>query len=171
MNAFAIWLTGLPASGKTSIARELARLLQDRKIQIVHLESDQLRSQLTPSPSYSVEERDWFYRAIGVFARILTENGMNALIDATGNRRSYRDSLRAVVPRFMEVYVRCPLEICMSRDPKGIYRNASAGGTVPGLQESYQEPTSPELIIDCDKTSIEESARMILNQLADLGWV
>jgi adenylylsulfate kinase len=171
MNGFAIWLTGLPASGKTTIAVELMKMLHSKQISAVHLESDQLRAELTPSPTYSIEERDWFYRAICVFARVLTGNGMNVLIDATGNKRAYRDALRATIPRFLEVYARCPLDVCIARDPKGIYRNASAGGTVPGLQESYQEPANPEVIVDTDKTEPEEAARVVLKKLADLGWI
>jgi adenylylsulfate kinase len=169
--AFAIWLTGLPASGKTSIARELQRLLSEKNIHIVHLESDQLRTELTPSATYSVEERDWFYRTIGVIARILTQNGLHALIDATGNKRSYRDSVRAMIPRFFEVYVRCPLDVCIARDPKGIYQNAAPDGNVPGLQASYQEPTSPELVVDCEKTKPEEAALLIFQKLTASDWL
>ena len=170
MDGFAIWLTGLPASGKTSIARELERLLREKNVHAVHLESDQLRTELTPSATYSVEERDWFYRTIGVIARILTQNGLHVLIDATGNKRAYRDALRGIIPRFFEVYVQCPLDVCMARDPKGIYQNAGSDGTVPGLQATYQEPTSPELIVDCEK-SPQDSASAIFTKLADLGWL
>jgi len=170
-HGFAIWLTGLPASGKSSIAREVLALLQTFNIGAIHLESDQLRKELTPSPKYSVEERDSLYRTIGLIVRILTENGLNVLIDATGNKRAYRDQVRALIPRFLEAYVRCPLDVCIARDPKGIYRNARKGGTVPGLQEVYEEPAKPGVLVDSDRTPVDECARIIINKLQKLRWI
>jgi len=166
-----IWLTGLPASGKSSIAREVVRLLGENSVRIAHLESDKLRNELTPSPTYTIEERDAFYRAIALIARVLSENGINALIDATGNKRYYRSEIRSSIPRFLEVYVRCPLDVCIARDPKGVYRNARKGGTVPGLQEAYEEPLNPEVLIESDKIPAHESARTIVNKLQEAGWI
>lgn len=114
------------------------------------LESDVLRRVLTPRPTYTDEERETFYHAVVYIGSLLTSNGVNVVFDATANRRRWRDEARREIPRFMEVHVDTPLEVCMDRDPKGIYRKAGRGQarTVPGAQEAYEPPTRPELRIE-----------------------
>ncbi len=170
---FAIWLTGLPGSGKTTIARLLQEKLKKSGVITAHLESDHLRKILTPKPDYSRSERDWFYSVLLFTGRLLSDHGVNVLLDATANLRKYRDEMRAVVPRFMEVYIRCPLDICAARDPKGIYAAARTGKatTVPGMQEPYEEPEHPDLILDCDRVSAEQAAQEITNLLRKIGWI
>lgn len=163
---FAIWITGLPSSGKTTIARYVTkRLRDDYTIPVVHLESDELRKFLTPDPNYSSEERDWFYEVLGKLAHLLTSNGVNVMIDATANKSQYRDKARASISRFLEIYVKCPIEICQQRDTKGIYRKAQEGKvqSVPGIQDPYEEPTTPEIVVRSDQTSPEEAATIILS--------
>lgn len=172
--AFVIWITGIPSSGKSTVARALiASLQKNYNIAIVHLESDRLRTVLTPNPSYSASEREWFYRVIAFFASLLSENGVNVLIDATGNRRKFRDEVRKAIPRFLEVYLKCPISVCMARDPKGIYQRGKTGitTTVPGLQETYEEPDKAEVVIESDVTSPGEAADKILEKLDSLGWL
>jgi len=132
--AFAVWITGLPASGKSTLARALAEELAGRGTRVCILESDALRKILTPAPTYEEEERDTFYGAVAHFAGILAAHGVPVVIDATGNRRAYRDRARGRIPNFLEVYVECPLPVCLSRDPKGIYRRGIEGtaSDVPG---------------------------------------
>jgi adenylylsulfate kinase len=170
---FSIWITGLPASGKSTIASSLVNRLRSLNTAVVHLESDEMRTILTPNATYSHEERDTFYRVISDFATLLIKNEVNVIIDATGNRRSYRERARATIKNFMEVYVRCPIEVCIQRDPKGIYKKAKEGSiySLPGIQNSYEEPTIPEIIVDSDKTSAEEGTLSIINSLKDRGWV
>jgi len=146
---FAIWLTGLPASGKTAVAEGIIRRLEELyEIKVVHLESDALRKVLTPEPLYSVSEREWFYDVIVYMGEMLTKHGINVIIDATGNRTAHREKARNSMARFLEVYVRCPLKTCMERDPKGIYRLAQLGKatTVPGIQDVYEEPVAEHVI-------------------------
>ena len=169
---FAIWLTGLPASGKSSITRELAGKLGAAGISAIVLESDEMRRILTPEPTYSDKERDAFYRSLAMIGELITRSGMNVIFDATANKRAYRDFARTRISRFAEVQATCPLDVCMQRDPKGIYRQAAAGGasTVPGLQSSYEPALTPEVTVDC-RVAPEASAEIILKNLKQLHYI
>jgi adenylylsulfate kinase len=171
---FGIWITGLPSSGKSTISAEVIRKLQaEYDIRAVSLESDELRKILTPQPDYSIQERDWFYGVMVFIGLLLIRNGVNVLFDATANQRAYRDRARSSMKRFLEVYVKCPLDVCMSRDPKGLYRKAEEekSGTLPGLQETYEEPLFPEVTVESDKESPEKSAHSIVSELRNRAWV
>ena len=172
VQGFAVWLTGLPASGKSSITRELAKRLHELHVPVVMLESDRLRDILTPDATYSPEERDRFYRAMAQLGELIVRNGINVIFDATANRLAYRDYARTLIPKFVETYVRCPLELCMKRDPKGIYERARSGAaaTVPGPQSAYEQPIAPEITLDC-VDSIEASAKVVLNKLKQLLYI
>ena len=166
---FAIWLTGLPASGKSTIARELVRKLTARGIHTVVLESDELRKILTPEPAYSAEERAGFYRSLVRIGDLLVRQNVNVIFDATANKREYRDQARALIPRFLEVYVQCPLEVCIQRDPKGIYRRAASGAasSVPGMQVSYEPPIAPEVILD-GQAQPEVASEVLMDEMRRL---
>lgn len=170
---FAIWLTGLPASGKTTLAVGLAEVLRERGVRAQILDSDQLRQVLTPEPSYSRQERDWFYRTMTYIGQLLTQNGVNVIFAATANRRRHRDRARQAIERFMEVYVRCSLDTCMDRDQKGIYQKALAGeaNTVPGLQAPYEPPYAPELTVDTEQQAAEECVGQIVARLEELSLI
>ncbi|MEK6692636.1 MAG: adenylyl-sulfate kinase [Nitrospirota bacterium] len=165
MTGKALWLTGLPGSGKTSIARALKIEHPD----IVLLRMDEMRRIVTPDPTYSDDEREVLYRSLVYTAMVLTQKGHDVLIDATGHKRVWRDLAREVIKNFYEIYLRCPIDICMKRErvrideyaPKDIYRKAERGAPVPGVVVPYEEPIRPELIIDTDKISIEDSVREI----------
>ncbi|MBH0190718.1 MAG: adenylyl-sulfate kinase [Nitrospira sp.] len=162
--AFAIWLTGLPASGKSTIVAALRPQLEGLGYVVEVLESDAVRRILTPAPTYSHEERDLFYRALAFMGARLVEHGVTVIFDATANRRAYRDFARTLIPRFIEVAVECPLELAMQRDYKGTYRRGQRGEstTVPGLQDPYEASLKPELVIDTTQLSANEAAEMIL---------
>jgi adenylylsulfate kinase len=147
---FAVWITGIPASGKSSITRELVKKLALRGISIVVLESDEMRKILTPVPTYDMKERDAFYRALALIGGLITRSGVPVIFDATANKRAYREYARTLIPRFVEAYVECPLEICMKRDTKGIYGRALAGrtDTVPGIQVPYEPPHNPDITLN-----------------------
>jgi len=116
--------------------------LTGRGIDVAVLESDVLRRALTVRPHYDEQERETFYRQMVYIGKLLTQHGVPVIFDATANRRRYRNAAREQIRRFIEVYVECPLDICVARDPKGIYRKARAGEseTVPGLQSAYEPP-------------------------------
>jgi adenylylsulfate kinase len=171
--AFAIWITGLPASGKSTIAAKLVAQLLDRGVDVALLESDELRKILTPHPRYDPEERDMFYRQMVYVGALLTQHGVPVIFDATANRRVYRCWAREQIPKFVEVYVECPLATCVARDPKGIYHRAREGKaeTVPGLQAEYEVPEKAEVVLHGDQDAPEEAARRVITKLAELGYV
>jgi len=137
-----------------------------------------LRKVVTPKPKYTEEERDMVYGAIVFVAGLLTRNGVNVIIDATGNLRKHRDHARREISRLMEAYVRCPLEVCIKRErrrgrtfyaPKGIYEKAFTGksATVPGVGVPYEEPLNPEAVVDSDKLDAGQCAERILEVLVE----
>jgi adenylylsulfate kinase len=169
---FAIWMTGIPASGKSTITREMAARLRLQEVVVVVLESDEMRTILTPEPTYSQEERDTFYRSLALIGGLITRSGVNVIFDATANKRSYRAFARTLIPRFLEVFVSCPLNISMRRDPKGIYSRAAAGtiNSVPGFQTSYEPPLKPDITLDCQDPP-DASASVILEHLKHLLYI
>jgi adenylylsulfate kinase len=171
--SFAVWLTGLSASGKSAIARELLRLLHERGVDAALLESDVLRTQLTPYPHYDEGERDRFYAALAHLGAFLARHGTPVVFDATANRRRYRGEARQQIARFAEVFVDTPLEVCAARDPKGLYRAAREGksATLPGLQAAYEAPERPELVVRGDAGTPEEGARAVIGLLESRGWL
>lgn len=162
---FAIWLTGLPASGKSSIVARLLPRLELAGLPAEVLESDVLRRILTPEASYAKEERDLFYRALAFMGARLFAHGVNVIFDATASRREYREFARSLIPNLLEVSIECPLEVCMQRDKKGTYKRGLQGesSTVPGLQAPYEAPTSPDLTIDTTVTSPDAAAEQIFD--------
>jgi adenylylsulfate kinase len=172
-DAFAVWITGLPASGKSTIAVNLRAKLDARGVDVALLESDELRKILTPHPQYDAEERDLFYRQMVYVGVLLTQHGVPVIFDATANRRVYRDRARQQISKFLEVYVECPLATCIARDPKGIYRRAREGAaeTVPGLQTSYEAPEKPEVVLQGDREAPEDAARRVIAKLVEMEYV
>jgi len=174
--AFAIWLTGPPASGKSTIAAALRSQLEQSKLSVEVLESDAVRRTLTPTPTYSPMERDLFYRALAFMGARLVSHGVAIIFDATASKREYRDFARSLIPTFIEVAVECPLELAMQRDYKGTYLRGQSGesSTVPGLQEPYEAPLNPEVRIDTTHVSATDAARRVLQvvkeQFQDGPW-
>ena len=171
--AFAVWITGRPASGKSTIAAALAAALTARSIDREVIESDALRRAITPRPTYSDEEREIVYAAMATMGELLAKHGVAVIFDATAHRRAWRDRARQQIASFAEVYVDCPEEVCIERDPKGIYRQAREGSatTVPGVQAVYEAPSRPEVVVRGDQTRPEEAAQRIIDYLIDRCWV
>lgn len=176
MKGWAVWFTGLPGSGKSTLVELVARRLRKKNLPVQILSSDMLRKVLTPKPSYTEEEREMVYNVLVFIAQQLTERGVNILIDATGNRRSYRDRARRKVKRFMEVYLKCPLFLCMRREkkrgrtfgaPRKIYEKAfkNLSRTIPGIGAPYEEPIKPEVVVETDAMPPQQAAEKILKAL------
>jgi adenylylsulfate kinase len=165
-------VTGLPASGKSTISNLVKAQLAEEGTQTQILETDELRRVLTPNPTYSPEEREVFYTSLAYIGWLLTRNGVNVIYDATANRHRWRDYARGRIPRFIEIYVDCPLEVCTARDPKGIYRQAVQGRAkyVPGAQQEYEPPTYPEVTLDC-KEPPEKLASQVIEALKEHEFI
>ena len=162
--SFALWITGLPASGKSTIVAVLKPKLEGLGLVVEVLESDVARRHITPAATYSQAERDQFYRALAFLGARLVAHGITVVFDATANRRAYREFARQQIPRFLEIAVDCPLSVCRERDKKGTYQKGMRGesSTVPGLQDPYEAPLNPDLRLDSTKTTPEAAADRIL---------
>jgi adenylylsulfate kinase len=173
---WAIWITGLPGSGKSVIADKVREILQER---VKVLELDEIRKFITPKPSYSDDERDIVYAALVYMSKLMVASGIPVIIDATANRRQYRDRARAAIPNFAEVYVKCSLDTCMAREksrkaihaPTGIYKKSkNDGATVPGVNVPYEEPLNPEVVVDSEQMGVKACAEKVVEFIIMQGW-
>lgn len=176
--SWAIWVTGLPGSGKSAVARAAAGELRRRGRPVTVLELDEIRKSITPRPRYTDAERDIVYRALSYLAALLTEHGVPVIIDATAHRRVWRDLARQAIPHFAEVQLICPLEVCQERErtrplghaPRNIYRQAaSPGATVPGINMPYEGAAAPEIVIDTGTESVVDGAARIVRLAQELA--
>jgi adenylylsulfate kinase len=181
-----IWVTGLPGSGKTSIAWEFVKLLDAGTYEMLRL--DEFRKNIVPEPKYTEEERDLVYNAVGVMASLLVRHGVNVIIDATAHRKKWRDKARNEIDQFYEVYIKCPLDVCMHREAQRLdnlivsdmYRKAlerkkklesgekvekTEVGEVIGVDVPYEEPENPELVIESEKVTPEEGALLMYRMI------
>ncbi len=166
MSGRAVWITGLPGSGKSTVADGLKEIFPC----FVVLRMDEFRTIVTPRPDYSDSEREIVYRALVYLARTLTDLGHDVIIDATGNMRKWRDLARDLIPRYAEVYLKCKTETCIKREgerretrgaPRGIYSKGIEGWPVPGVTVPYEEPLHPEIVVDTDRLSATDAVASI----------
>jgi adenylylsulfate kinase len=170
---FAVWLTGLPASGKSTLANLLAQEIDALGLPVQVLDSDELRQVLTPQPTYRPEERKWFYDSLAYIGKLLAQNGVHVIFAATAHRRDYRQRARRYFPRFVEVYVKCPVETCVQRDQKSLYQKALSGEihSLPGVQELYEEPVAPAVLVDTGESEPQACLEEILNWLRKFEYI
>jgi len=173
MTGRVIWITGLPGSGKSA----LADALHDRLPGLNVLRMDDLRKIATPAPTYSETERDVLYRALVYMARRISDLGHDALIDATGNLRRWRELARELIPRFGVIYLTCPPSISRAREntrtdrrgaPPGVYRKGAEGWPVPGAGAPYEEPLHPELVLDTAELPVDKEVQLAIKLLEGL---
>jgi protein-L-isoaspartate(D-aspartate) O-methyltransferase len=172
--SWAVWVTGLPGSGKSVIARAVAETLHAAGEDARVLELDTIRRVITPAATYSDAEREAAYRALVYIGARLVDAGVPVIFDATAHRRAWRDLARTTVPRFAEVQLHCPLEVCRGREarrprgaaPAGIYAKATrSGARVPGVNVEYEFARAPELSVDTSTQSVEASAAAIVDMI------
>lgn len=170
-----IWMTGLSGSGKSTIATELQKNLFDRGCQVCILDGDNIRHGLNSDLGFSPADREENIRRIGEVAKLFAEAGMIAITAFISPYRSDRDRNRALLKKgeFIEIFVKAPLRVCEERDPKGLYQKARAG-KIPeftGISAPYEEPLEPELILETDQLSVEESTQKIVDYLEEKGII
>jgi len=170
---FTLWFTGLSGSGKTTIAKLVAQQLRDRGLKVERLDGDIVRQSLTRDLGFSKEDRDKNIQRVTFVAKLLSRNGVGVLASFISPYQATRDWVRGEVTHFIEVFVDCALEECISRDVKGIYAKALAG-EIPefnGVSYPYEPPSSPEIVVRTDRETIEESFSRIVGYLEEKGYV
>ena len=168
-----LWFTGLPSSGKSTLARHIASALKGLGCKVEVLDGDEVRTNLSKGLGYSKQDRDTNIRRIGWVAKLLVRNGVVAITAAISPYRESRRWCREQIGDFFEVYVSCPLEVCELRDVKGLYAKARAGEIkqFTGVDDPYEPPEDPEVVVRTDEESVEESVQKILSRLRELGYV
>jgi len=167
-----VWFTGLPCSGKTTIAREVKKILEEKGMDVELLDGDTVRDYIR-NRDFSKEGRNKHLRYIAVMARLLSKRGVIVLCSFVSPYRENRDFARSICDNFMEVYVKTPLEICIERDVKGMYKKALNGEikNFTGIDDPYEEPENPELIVETDKETLEESTNKVIDKLKELAYI
>jgi adenylylsulfate kinase len=170
---FTAWFTGLPCSGKTTVADGVAEILRDKGYKVERLDGDTVRKGLTSDLGFSKEDRDENIKRVTFVAKLLARNGVAVLATFVSPYRERRARTREEIGNFVEIYTRCPVEVCIERDVKGMFEKALAGEikNFTGIDDPYEEPENPELILDTDKESIDESVRKVLDKLGELGYI
>jgi adenylylsulfate kinase len=170
---FTAWFTGLPCSGKTTIADGVAEVLRGRDLKVERLDGDIVRKGLTSDLGFSKEDRDENIKRVTYVAKLLTRNDVAVLATFVSPYLERRAKTREEIGDFVEIYTRCPVEICIERDDKGMYKKAIAGEikNFTGIDDPYEEPEDPELILDTDKMGVEECVQKVLDKLEELGYI
>lgn len=173
MKGFTLWFTGLPCSGKSTLARKVEETLLERGVNVEVLDGDEVRENLSKGLTFSKEDRDINIRRIGYVCKLLSRNGAVAIGAAISPYKAIRDEIRASHDRFVEVYVKAPVDILKDRDVKGMYKKALAGEikNFTGVSDPYEEPDNPEILVETDKESVEESLHKIIRTLELMNYV
>jgi adenylylsulfate kinase len=166
-DGFTLWFTGLSGAGKSTLANLLADELRNRGHRVEILDGDEVRTNLSKGLGFSKEDRDINIRRIGYVCNLLARNGVIAISAAISPYRDVRDEVRAMHANFFEVFVKCPIDTLAERDVKGLYKKALAGEikNFTGVSDPYEEPLTPELIVETHRESREESFKRLLGAL------
>jgi adenylylsulfate kinase len=172
-DGFTLWFTGLSGAGKTTLSAAVAQAIHERGHGVEVLDGDVIRGTLSKGLGFSREDRDTNIRRIGFVAKLLTRNGVPVIVAAISPYRAVRDEVRAEIGSFVEVFVRCPIEELIRRDVKGLYERALNGEVAQftGVSDPYEEPLNPEVIVDTDRETIEQSTAKVMDALERLGYV
>jgi adenylyl-sulfate kinase len=178
---FTVWFTGLSGSGKSTLAKMLNEELTRRGVLSEILDGDEIRKRLTKGLGFSRADRAEISRAdraeninrIAFVAGMISKVGGVAVTAAISPYREAREKARKEIQNFVEVYVKCPIEVCMKRDPKGLYAKALRGEiqNFTGVSDPYEEPSDPEIIVHSSMQSPQESNHLIIQKLEELGYL
>ena len=170
---FCIWLTGLSASGKTTIARLVENALLARGLRVQVLDGDVIRTNLCAGLGFSRSDREINLRRIAFVAGLLVRHGIVVVVSAITPYQSLREEVRNTIDEFVEVYLNCPLEICIQRDPKGLYRKALAGEiqNFTGIDDPFEQPRQPDIEIKTGEESPERCVHKIFTVLEGLNKI
>ena len=173
MKGFTLWFTGLPSSGKSTLAREIEGIMLERGVNVEVLDGDEVRENLSKGLTFSKEDRDINIRRIGWVCRLLARNNAVAISAAISPYKEIRDEVREMHDNFVEVYVSAPLEVTEERDVKGLYKKARAGEIkgFTGIDDPYEAPDNPEIIVETDKETVEESVNKIIRTLELMQYI
>ena len=172
-DGFVVWLTGLPGTGKTTIANELTRMYRDRGLITETMDGDEIRLGLSADLGFSKADRQEHARRVVFVSKLLARNGVAVNVALISPYRTFREYAREELDNFVEVYVKTPLEVCIERDPKGLYKKALKGeiNDLTGLQDPYEEPLDPEIIIDTTTGTPNDAAQVIISKLEEMGYI
>ena len=170
---FTVWFTGLSGSGKSTIAERVALKLERRGLPVEILDGDVVRTHLSKGLGFSHEDRDENIKRVGFVCQLLSRNGVVAIASVISPYREARDQNRKKIKNFVEVYTRCPVELCAERDLKGLYQKAQAGEIkgFTGVDDPYEPPLNPEVICKTDTESIDESVEKVIRKIEELGYL
>ncbi len=168
-----LWLTGMPCSGKTTLARAISRVLRNSGYLVVEVDGDVIRKNFCTDLSFSKKDRDVNVARTAFLANLLTENGIIAVVSSVSPYAEMRHRVRKKIDHFIEVYVRCPLSVCEARDVKGMYALARKGKikNFTGVSDAYEEPVNPDLIVDTDRLDKSTCIARIMDHLRKNEWV
>ena len=170
---FVVWFTGLSGAGKSTLSLPIASRLRDAGHRVEILDGDEVRTHLSKGLGFSKEDRDTNIRRIGFVAQLLTRNGVAVMTAAISPYREVRRECREMIGDFVEVFVKCPVEVCAERDVKGLYKKAMAGEIqhFTGVSDPYEDPEHAEVVVETDKESVEVSVAKVLARLEELGYL
>ena len=170
---FTLWFTGLSGAGKSTLSNHLAAELRRRGLKVEILDGDEVRTNLSKGLGFSKEDRDTNIKRIGYVCKLLTRNGVVAISAAISPYKEIRDYNREQIGQFIEIYVQCSIEALTRRDVKGLYKKALAGEikNFTGVSDPYEPPTHPEITVDSERQSEEESVKAVLGYLEQHGWI
>ena len=169
---FTLWFTGFSGAGKSTLSDVIEQRLRERGCNVEVLDGDIIRTNLSKGLGFSREDRNTNIKRIAFVCNLLTRNGVACISAAISPYKEAREWARETIGNFVEVYVKCPIEVCRQRDVKGLYKLAAEGKlNLTGVNDPYEEPEHPDLVVETDKETVEECADRIIAKLEERGYL